>query len=150
MMPETLEAAQATEAEPISPALYQQTLERLTLQTICLDCVKASCEREHFDGQETSLALTTTAEDRQDGERYSMFMTYLLRGRQDKEFTLEVEATYRLVFRAPAPIPPGFFEVFRELNLRMIKMPYFRELLASTTGRMELPTLTSPRGICGA
>lgn len=149
MMAKHLEPTQAATEEPISPPLYQQTLERLTLQTICLDCVNAYCHRERFAGRETSLTLVTSAEDRQD-DYYSMFMTYRLHGRHDGEITLEIEATYRLVFRASEPVPAGFFDVFRELNLRMITMPYFRELLASTTGRMELPTLTIPLDIFAA
>lgn len=147
LKPVQIEEARPTAEEPISPSLYQQTLEKLTLQAVCLDCVEASCERERFEGNETSLTLATGAEDHQDLDRYSMFITYRLHGRQEGEITLEVQATYRLVFRMPEPVPPGFFDVFRELNLRMITMPYFRELLATMTGRMELPTLTIPLDI---
>lgn len=135
---------EVSDALPIAPELYQQTLERLELLTICLDRADVYCQRELFEGSETSLSLEASAEDRQDSVHYSIFATYCLRGRQDQETTIKVEATYRLVFRTPGLIPSGFFEVFRELNLRLITMPYFRELLASMTGRMELPTLTIP------
>ncbi len=146
----TRRAHSVLEAPPISPELYQQTLERLDLQTISLDCLQASCQRERFEGRETNLSLTTKAEDRQDAPHYSMFITYTLQGRQDSEVNLIIEATYRLIFRASEAVPTGFFDVFRELNLRMITMPYFRETVASTTGRMELPTLTIPLTIFAA
>ena len=135
---------EVSDALPIAPELYQQTLERLELLTICLERANVHCQRELFEGSETKLSLEASAEDRQDPAHYSIFATYCLQGRQNKEITIKVEATYRLVFRTAEPIPVGFFEVFRELNLRLITMPYFRELLASMTGRMELPTLTIP------
>ena len=129
---------------PIAPALYQETLERLDLQSIRLDCIEASCDRESFDQGGMSLNLATQAEDSQDAGHYSIFITYTLEGRREEQVCLSIKTTYRLVFRTTDPVPTGFFEVFQELNLRMLTLPYFREFIASLTSRMELPTLTIP------
>lgn len=131
----------------IAPQLYQETLEQLDLQSVCLDEVKACCARETAQDGQVNVSLSAEAEDRQAEKQYLAFITYSLRGERDGEMLLEIEAKYRLIFDAPVPVPDGFFEVFRELNLRITTMPYFRELVASMTGRMGIPTLTLPYAI---
>ena len=66
---------------------------------------------------------------------------------RDEESILKIKAKYRLIFSTTPPVPPGFFEVFRELNLRLTTFPYFRELVSAMTGRMQLPILTLPLNI---
>jgi len=139
--------AQEEQALPILPELYQKTLEQLDLQSVCLDEVKACCAREVAQDDQVDVTLSARAEDHQGEKRYLAFITYGLRGERDGEMLLEIEAKYRLVFDSLEPVPDGFFEVFREFNLRITTMPYFRELVASVTGRMEIPTLTLPYAI---
>ena len=134
----------------IDPELYQKTLEQLSLQIVCLDEVRACCVREVAQDGQVDIKLFAEAEDQQTESQYLAYITYRLRGERDNEMLLEVEAKYRLVFDASQPIPDGFFEVFRDLNLRITTMPYFRELIASITGRMEIPTLTLPYAIYAA
>jgi len=132
---------------PITPELYQRTLERLALKTVCLDTVKSSCAREVAHDGQVDVILSAEAQDYQTEGQYLAFITYRLSGKRDEYTLLELEAKYRIVFDMPEPVPSGFFEVFRELNLRITTMPYFRELIASITGRMEIPTLTLPYAI---
>ena len=147
-VPTDAEQLMSDNPEPlISPALYQQTLERLDLQSICLDRIEAFCDREGFDQSGMTLHLSTEADDTQDATHYSICIGYVLEGRQNEDACLRIKATYRLVFIATEPVPAGFFDVFQELNLRMLTLPYFRELVSSLTGRMELPTLVIPLNI---
>lgn len=81
---------------------------------------------------------------RQTPTRFLAYIYYHLTGLQDDAATLRLDARYCLAFDTDGPVPPGFFDVFRDLNLKMTTLPYFRELVASVTGRMELPTLTLP------
>lgn len=142
--------AQIDQNLPIEPELYQRTLEQLELQTVCLDEVKACCAREVTQDGQVDINLSAETEEHQTDNQYFAFITYRLRGQRGEDMLLEVEAKYRIVFDMAETIPKGFFEVFRELNLRITTMPYFRELVASITGRMEIPTLTLPYVIYAA
>lgn len=135
------------QAYSITPEQYQKTLEQLDLRSVCLDEIKACCAREAAEGEQVNLNLSAEAEDVQEDGQYLAFITYVLRGERDAEMVLEIEAKYRLIFDVLEPVPVGFFEVFQELNLRTTTMPYFRELVASMTGRMEIPTLTLPYAV---
>lgn len=129
---------------PIDPALYQETLTRLQMLAICVDEVSCWCHREDFNPANTDLILNAVAEDSQSESEYNMFVTYDLEGKRDDISILKIKAKYRLIFSTTDPVPAGFFEVFQELNLRMTTLPYFRELVSSMTGRMQIPTLTLP------
>lgn len=135
---------------PIEPELYLATLERLALQSVCLDEVRACCGREVAQDGQVNITLSADGRDNQAETQYFAFINYHLRGQREGEMLLEVDAKYRLVFDSIEPVPEGFFEVFSELNLHVTTMPYFRELVASITGRMEIPTLTLPYAIYAA
>lgn len=132
---------------PITPELYQETLTRLQMLAICVDEASCWCHRAGFDAGDTDLVLDAVAEDSQSEHEYNMFVTYSLEGKREGASILKIKAKYRLIFSETAPIPPGFFEVFQELNLRMTTLPYFRELVSNMTGRMQLPVLTLPFNI---
>ena len=132
---------------PIDPDLYQETLTKLQMLAICVDEVSCWCHREGFNPGDTDLVLDGVAEDSQNEQEYNMFVTYSLEGKRDEASILKIKAKYRLIYAATDPVPDGFFEVFQELNLRMTTMPYFRELVSSMTGRMQLPILTLPFNI---
>lgn len=135
---------------PIAAELYHQTLEQLELQTVCLDEIKACCDREAAQEGQVEISLSVDTEARQTASQYFVFITYRLRGERGKDMLLEVDAKYRLIFDTEVQVPEGFFEVFRDQNLRITTMPYFRELVASLTGRMDIPTLTLPYAIYAA
>lgn len=134
----------------IEPELYQKTLERLSLISICLDEVKACCSREVAQEGLVDISLSIEAKDQQTEGHYYAFITYSLKGQRGSEVLLEVEAKYRLIFDTPEFVPKGFFEIYSDPNLRITTMPYFRELVTSLTGRMEIPTLTLPYAIFAA
>ncbi len=139
--------AQASQKKPISPELYQATLEQLNLQAVCLDEIRACSDREVAQDRPVEINLSTESESRQTETQFFAFITYRLRGKRGADMLLEIDARFRLVFDAPDPVPNGFCEVFQDLNLRFTTLPYFRELVASMTGRMEIPTLTLPYAI---
>lgn len=136
--------AQATQEGQISPELYQTTLERLHLQAVSLEEVRACCDPEVAQDGQVEIDLTTESTSRQSETEFLVFITYHLRGIREQESLLEIDAKYRLIFNTAAPVPKGFFEVFQDLNLGLTTMPYFRELVTSITGRMGIPTLTLP------
>lgn len=133
-----------TQELPIDPKLYQQTLETLHLQTVCLEEVHSVCDREALEKGGVTINIGDKAFARQTPTKYYAYIQYHLAGQQEETVTLRLDARYCMIFETETPIPPGFFDVFRVLNLKMTTLPYFRELVASVTGRMELPTLTIP------
>ncbi len=139
-----------TQEGPISPELYRATLEQLDLQAVCLDELRACSDREVAQDGQVEIELSAESTFDQTETQFFTLITYRLRGKRGGEMLLEIDARYRLIFDAPELVPEGFFEVFRDLNLRITTMPYFRELVASITGRMEIPTLTLPYSIYAA
>ena len=128
----------------IDPDLYRQTLERLQLRTICLEEVHSFCDREGLEKGGVTIGVEDDTFARQTPTKFYAYITYQLTGTQADTAALRLDARYCMIFDTDEPVPPGFFEVFRTLNLKMTTLPYFRELVASITGRMELPTLTLP------
>ena len=129
---------------PITPDLYRQTLERLELQTVCLEEIHSFCDREALEQGGITINVEEETFARQTPTRYYAYIHYHLMGAQAESAALKLDARYCMIFDMDEQVPTGFFDVFRELNLRMTTLPYFRELVASITGRMELPTLTLP------
>lgn len=136
--------AKATTKMPISPDLYRQTLEQLNLQSICLNDLKASCDREVLKRGQVAIDISYNASDQHADTNYYVLITCTLKGMQEKMSVLSIEATFRVIFNTEAMIPEGFFEVYQQVNLRMTILPYLRELVASITSRMDLPVLTLP------
>ena len=129
---------------PISPDLYRQTLECLDLQMVCLEELHSFCEREVLEQGGISVSVEEETFARQTPNKYLAYIHYHLLGVQAETSALKLDARYCVIFNMNEPVPSGFFEVFRGLNLKMTTLPYFRELVASVTARMELPTLTLP------
>lgn len=129
---------------PIPPEIYSQTLERLDLQTVCLEEVHSFCDRDVLEQGGVTISVEEETFARQTPTRYLAYIHYHLTGTQAATAALKLNARYCLIFDTDKPVPAGFFDVFRTLNLKMTTLPYFRELVASITGRMEVPTLTLP------
>lgn len=130
--------------EAIEPELYQHTLESLQLKSVCLDSLSASSRRELFGQGGISVELTTDAFAKPAAGQYLAYIKYSLRAARDAEAALVIDATFCVVFDATEPVPDGFFDVYKEVNLVLTTMPFARELIASVTSRMDLPTLTLP------
>lgn len=128
----------------IDPDLYRQTLERLQLRTICLEEVNSFCDREDLEQGGITIGVEEDTFARQTPTKFHAYITYQLTGTQADTVALRLDARFCMIFDTDEPVPLGFFEVFRTLNLKTTTLPYFRELVASITGRMELPTLTLP------
>ncbi len=58
--------------------------------------------------------------------------------------SVSVEAEFRVEFKAPEPLPPGFDVRFRESVLPRLTIPYVRELTGSLAARMGAPPLVMP------
>ncbi len=132
---------------PITPELYLKTLESLILKIVCVDEVTANCNRGLLNAGKTSIGLNSKTFSRQTPDEYFSYITYQLTGSQDDTVVLRIEATFCVIFGANERVPEGFSDIFNTNNLPLTTMPYFREIVASLTGRMGLPTFTIPYDI---
>jgi len=60
------------------------------------------------------------------------------------ENPLKIVATYSVRFDGPDKIPEDFWILYKEMLLPFQIWPYFRELVQSLTGRMNIPPITLP------
>lgn len=82
-----------------------------------------SIEQKHFDARST----------------FALDMT----GEKSKSTVIRVEASFDLHFHAPV-VSKEFVEQFCESEIRLIVMPYFRELVSDITARMHIPPIILP------
>lgn len=134
---------------PIDPEIYQKTLAQIRIQQVALDKVTADCKRGAINPADATVEVKASTRSEHEESEFHALITYSLTAIQNTHIVLSIEATFRLTFETDLPVPTGFSEVFETYNLRPSTMPYFRELVASITGRMEIATLTLPYELLG-
>lgn len=135
------------DAKPaISPEEYGKVIRGLELRSISLlECdVKSDPETSKIAFAELGKIPVDTSENASfaviDGT-VNVTHSYLLQSRYKRKNILAVKANYLLTFASSEEFSPEFFEVFQQIALPMFTWPYFREFVASMTGRMDLPEL---------
>ena len=132
---------------PIDPKQYQEALRGLQIKGVLLDSVEAAIHRDVLKEGDVELELSYETASHEELGSYAALITYRLCGKIENDEFIFVIAKYRVIHSTPGPVPPGFAKVFEEINLRVTTFPYMRELVASLTGRMELPTLNLPYSV---
>ena len=128
---------------PITPDLYQATLERLKLTSVLLDKMDVRCSREAL-GDSLKVNVKTRCVEQQFDTEYIVLSGFLVETTSGDAEVLRLEATFRISFDCSAPVPSGFLAVYSKLAMPMTTLPYLRELLFNVTNRMGLPPLTLP------
>ena len=131
----------------ILPGQYQKTLESLKLKEVCLEEFHLSFDRDNIEHDGVRINIEHNTYSRQTPEQFFAYITYYLKGIHEEKTVLQIEAKYCIIHEIDEPIEQVFFDVFRSINLKMITFPYFRELVASITSRMEIKTLTLPYNV---
>lgn len=75
---------------------------------------------------------------------FRAFHRYEARIQADETPLATITVTFGLDFRSSQPMTDRLFALFREINLPVNTWPYFREFLASMTGRMNWLPVTLP------
>ena len=60
------------------------------------------------------------------------------------QYAVLLESFYRMSIIAGEGFDEDFFEIYKEINLPVNIWPYFREFVANTTYRMNMPSVTLP------
>ncbi len=131
--------------EKISPEEYRKILEGLELIDIVLSSIKAEIKHDMLS-EGMKISIKDSAEyELTENDEFVVKDRYVLTAKNTKNKTaLKIEAVYVLVFETKLKITDDFFEIYKETSLPLNVWPFFRELVNSITGRMNIPPLTLP------
>lgn len=128
-----------------SPKEYAEFIGQIELRNIWL--VEATA-RNHFGPHTPSEAVfrfaETSASWESESSGFRVRHCYELRIESEDETLAEIDVTFGLEFDSSQPMTDGIFEIFKDVNLPVNTWPYFREYIATTTGRMGWAPFTAP------
>lgn len=133
--------------ERIDPDLYNEYLRALELKSLRLCRMEAQLLEE--PPEQSSFAIGFKAKAEMKGVDYAPHAAFIARIMDGETECVRIEAEYCVRFAAPGPPPEGFDEAFFAMNLSRMTYPFFREVVATTTARMDLPMLVVPIHIFG-
>ncbi|MCX8057524.1 MAG: hypothetical protein N3F03_07950 [Ignavibacteria bacterium] len=133
--------------QKISPEKYQKILEGLELVSISLKDAKCYLNTDvKFPGE---LGVTISSDEKFkviSNDEIQIVQKYSLdaRKRNSKSRFLNVEATFLVKLKSKENFTEDFFNVYKEISLKLNTWPYFREFINNITLRMNIPPLTLP------
>lgn len=128
----------------ISPEEYRKILSGIELKNILLKEIKASIEHKYFT-ENTRITIKDKAQYKNDENELIVTHTYTLTAKnKDKKNALKIVGTFIVIFESNHEINDDFFDIYKETSLPLNVWPFFRELVNSTTSRMNIPPLTLP------
>lgn len=139
--------SQAKRRPVISPEDYNAYLRALDLKSLRLCRMEARLGAPPPD--QASFGIEYRAKAEMEGVDYAPRACFVARIMDGETECVVIEAEYCARFAAPGPPPDGFDEVFFAMNLSRMAYPFFREVVATTTARMDLPMLVVPLNIFG-
>ncbi|HFE63776.1 MAG TPA: hypothetical protein ENK14_05070 [Caldithrix sp.] len=130
--------------EKISPEEYRRILDGIELKNILISNIKADLKHELLtEGMKIVIKDDAQYEMREDD--FIIKNKYILTAKnQANKIALKIECVFIVVFETKYEITDGFFEIYKDLSLPLNVWPFFRELVNSTTARMNIPPLTLP------
>ena len=130
--------------EKLSPDEYRRILDGIELKNILISNIKADLKHELLtEGMKIVIKDDAQYEMREDD--FIIKNKYILTAKnQANKIALKIECVFIVVFETKYEITDGFFEIYKDLSLPLNVWPFFRELVNSTTARMNIPPLTLP------
>ena len=117
----------------------------LELKDILVSNIKADIKHEYLsDGLKIKIKNDANYLIDEDDDLIITIRYKLSANSKEKKSALKIEATYIAVFDSVKEITDDFFDVYKEISLPLNIWPFFRELVNSTTARMNVPPLTLP------
>ncbi len=130
--------------EKISPEEYRKILNGIDLKNILLSEIKAFFKHELIS-EGLKIGIKENAHYSYEDDELIVTNKYVLTAKNnDKKIVLKIEGTFIVVFESEHEINDDFFEIYKEISLPLNVWPFFRELVNSTTARMNIPPLTLP------
>ncbi|HXK48852.1 MAG TPA: protein-export chaperone SecB [Clostridiales bacterium] len=132
------------EMEKITPEEYSEILKGIQLVNISLLKLNSSIDKKNFGDKLTIDIKVEMSYEKVSGGFFSVSAYKITAKNKNDEITLEFEITYRADFNSVKEITDSFFEVYKNVSLPLNTWPFVRELVNSTTARMNIPPLTLP------
>ena len=130
--------------EKISPEEYRKILTGIDLKTILLSEIKAFIKHELLS-EDFKIGIKENSSYIYQENEFKVTNKYILTAKNtDKKIALKIEGTFILLFESEHEINDDFFEIYKDISLPLNVWPFFRELVNSTTARMNIPPLTLP------
>ena len=130
--------------EKISPDEYRRILDGIELKNILISNIKADLKHELLT-EGMKIVIKDDAQYEMRENDFIIKNKYILTAKnQANKIALKIECVFIVVFETKYEITDGFFEIYKDLSLPLNVWPFFRELVNSTTARMNIPPLTLP------
>ena len=130
--------------EKISPEEYRKILDGTELKNILISNIKADLKHELLT-EGMKIVIKDDAQYEMRENDFIIKNKYILTAKnQANKIALKIECVFIVVFETKYEITDGFFEIYKDLSLPLNVWPFFRELVNSTTARMNIPPLTLP------
>lgn len=136
--------AVAAPGRPVSPERYAAFIGQIELAAVWLQAARVVNHRGPEAPAEPEVEVAAEAQLSPLPTGFRCYHTYRVRVLAAADLAAELEATFGVDFRAPAPPSPELFALFQTYNLPVNTWPYLRALLADVLGRMNWLPLTLP------
>jgi len=128
----------------LPPSEYNKIVQGIELEEITLKSINADLVKDQFlDVMRIQIEMDASYKNSTDG--FEAFVDYkLLAKNNSKKIGFNMKASYSAVFKSSEDISDDFFEIYKEYGLSINVWPFFRELVANTTRRMNINSMTLP------
>jgi len=135
--------------QKIAPEVYSEYLRKLKLRSIRL--TKLNAELFFLPQSDSKLSFTVEfkAGELLHDDNIRFTADFAIEVMCEETKVARISASYEVINGADELPPKGFIDVFGPMNLSRLVYPFFREVVAGTTAKMELPTLFVPLNIFG-
>jgi len=128
----------------ISPDDYHHILESVEIKSLSLISLNYSCDiKELTDPISLGLEMNSVLEG-QNGNDVSILFSFRLTGKINKKNVLNIDGGYELHFYSEENFSEEFHEVFRDMSLKLLMIPYLRDLFYNVSLRSDLPAIVLP------
>ncbi|HRI45343.1 MAG TPA: protein-export chaperone SecB [Fimbriimonadaceae bacterium] len=133
---------------PIPREVYDAYLEHLKLRGMRMTSLEAKLGQWPSEEEKLAFTIDFDAESdmREEAVVFDVRFTIHIRDQSGAEVAT-ITSAYAVICDAPQEPPEGFVEIFAPMNLSRLVYPFFREVVAGVTAKMELPTLFVPLNI---
>lgn len=136
-----------TKKTKISPEDYKRILEGLELISISMKDCKAFINTDLIQPPELSIQIEDKASFKlKDQGVVHIFHNYKIEAKKQgsKSKFLSIEVTFLVKILSKKEFTNDFFDIYKDVSLRLNTWPYLREFVNQITLRMNIPPLILP------
>ncbi len=133
----------------IKPEVYSEYLRGLKLHSVRMSKLEAELFNSPASDAKLSFSVDFDAGECEKQGFVCFTADFAIDIISGEEKVARVRACYEVLNIADEKPPEGFIDVFGPMNLSRLVYPFFREVVAGATAKMELPTLFVPLNIFG-